>query len=496
MEVESGAGAVGAKPAGEGGTVDANGRLTGVERLKGGQLRLHEVVYQNLCNMAPGAAIGYDFYLIGAATAAGAAMGLVSVIGSVLVICAAITVAQFAKRLPSAGGFYTYISHGMGHRMGAFSGLMFFLYSLVLPAEVTVIWAGLTQDLVKKYIGWNVSWVFWEILIVTAVTTLAYFGIKRSAKVAMVTGTIEIVIFAALGVSCLLKPASPISFAPFDPGSAPKGWSGIMAFGLVYTILNFVGFEAAAPIAEETANPRRNIGRSVIFSAVLASVLYTFLSFAVVPGWGIHNWAAFTAGGPDSWTVLANKYWGIGWLFIYFAMTNSSVGCCLAVTNNASRVLYAMGRIHLLPSFLGRVHHKYKTPHLTIFFMWAFTLVAALVAGLIWGYLNGFGVLAAILTIGAMISYVLANIALPIFVWREDRAHFSWFTHILFPVIAGVVMAYVCYRTVWPIPAYPYNVPGYFAIGWLLAAVAVTFYLVRRRPEAIAKGKLLVALDE
>ncbi len=483
-------------PPGEEARSDSKGNLVGVERLKANQLRLHEVIFQNVANMAPAAAIGYDFYLIGAVTAAGAAMGLVSVIGSLLVLAAAFTVAQFAQRLPSAGGFYAYISHGLGLKTGTWSGLVFFMYSLFLPAEVTLIWAGLTQSIVKQYVHVNISWIFWEILMVSIITALAYFGIKRSVRVAMVTGSLEVVIFATLGVLCLVNPTSPVNFAPFLPTNAPAGWSGILGFGLVYTILNFVGFEAAAPIAEETQNPRRNIGRSVMIAAIFASILYTFMSFAVVPGWGIHNWAAFASGGPDSWTVLANRYVSIGWLFIYFAVTNSSLGCSLAVTNNASRVMYSMGRIAVLPKMFGRVHPKYKTPYQTIILMYVTTLVLAIGAGLIWGTLNGFGVLAAVLTIGAMIVYAMANLALPVYVWKKDRKTFSAIKHVIIPAVAAAVMFYVLYHTVWPVPAYPYNIPGYIGIGWLVASLVFLVYLLRRRPDAVAKGKLLVALEE
>ena len=172
--------------------------------------------------MAPGAAIGYDFYLIGAATAAGAAMGLVSVIGALLVLAAAYTVAQFANRLPSAGGFYAYISHGLGLKTGTWSGLVFFMYSLFLPAEVTLIWAGLTQSIVNQYLHVNISWIFWEILMVSIITALAYFGIKRSARVAMVTSSLEIAVFTVLGIACLVHPTSPVNLAVVLAEECPR----------------------------------------------------------------------------------------------------------------------------------------------------------------------------------------------------------------------------------------------------------------------------------
>ena len=128
--------------------------------------------------------------------------------------------------------------------------------------------------------------------------------------------------------------------------------------------------------------------------------------------------------------------------------------------------------------------------------MWITTLVLAIGAGLIWGTLNGFGVLAAVLTIGAMIVYAMANLALPVYIWKKDRKTFSAIKHVLIPAVAAAVMFYVLYHTVWPVPAYPYNIPGYIGIGWLVASLVFLVYLLRRKPDAVAKGKLLVALEE
>jgi amino acid transporter len=47
------------------------------------------------------------------------------------------------------------------------------------------------------------------------------------------------------------------------------GFSGVIA-GSVYTILAFIGFEAAAPLAEEAKDPRRTIGLAVIYSFLVA----------------------------------------------------------------------------------------------------------------------------------------------------------------------------------------------------------------------------------
>ena len=45
-------------------------------------------------------------------------------------------------------------------------------------------------------------------------------------------------------------------------------------FGVLYGVLIFVGFETAANLAEETAEPKRSIPRAVLLSVVVVSVFY------------------------------------------------------------------------------------------------------------------------------------------------------------------------------------------------------------------------------
>lgn len=468
--------------------------LDKVHLLKKNALNLPEVIFQNVTNMAPAAAISYDFPLQAALTAAGAALVLSNVVATVAVLLIANSIIQFAKKLPSAGGYYTYISRGLGKPAGAISGFIFFLYAMVLPAEVTVVWAGITQEVIREHLGVNISWIVWEAIMIAVITWFAYTGVQRSAKLGLVLGSIEVAIFVVLAIGLFIHPVTPVNFRHFLPSSSAAGWGGILGFGMIYGILNFVGFEAAAPLAEETKNPRKNIPRSVLFSALVLGAVYIFVAFAVVPGWGENNLEAF-ATSPSPFTDMASRLWGPAWIFIYFAMTNSSLACSLASTNSAARVLYSMGRVHFLPGVFGEVHATHKTPHRTILMQGVWTFVLALIVGLLWGTLLGFAVLAVTLTIGAMVIYALGNIALPAFYLKEHRDEFSLIKHILFPAIALVLLVYVLFKAVWPIPAYPMNVPFFAAIVWILVMTVLVIYLAKRNPGALAKSGLLVDLD-
>jgi len=465
--------------------------LEGVEKLKPNALRLRDAVFQNMTNMAPAAAMAYDFPVQAAVTAAGAAIALSNGISFIAVLLIASSIIQFARKLPSAGGYFTFVSRGLGRRPGALSGLVFFLYAAVLPAEVTLIWAGITEELLHQYLGVRISWIVWEALMVAAVTYLAFAGVRRSARIGIIAGSIEIVIFVALGISLLADPVTPPRLELFLPSSSPSGWSGILGFGLVYGILSFVGFEAAAPLGEETRQPRRNIPRSFFYSAAIMGTVYVFVSFAVVCGWGVDDLQSF-ATGQSPFTTLANRVWGPAWVLIYFAMTNSSLACALASSTASSRVMYSMGRVGLLPRFLGFVHATNRTPAYAIVTQGCVTMLLALLVGLAWGTLQGFTVLAVTLTIGAMMIYILGNIALPVFYLKEHRSEFSWLLHLLIPAAATALLLYCLYLVVWPVPVYPLNLPAYIAAGWLVFSIGLVIWLARSRPDAMAMAGLLI----
>ncbi len=65
----------------------------------------------------------------------------------------------------------------------------------------------------------------------------------------------------------LISNAGDVNLQPFNPSHATGEWSGVFK-GMVFAILAFIGFEAAAPLGEEARNPRRTVPRAVVGSAI------------------------------------------------------------------------------------------------------------------------------------------------------------------------------------------------------------------------------------
>ena len=452
-------------------------------KLRKGALGMRSVMFQNMTNMAPAAAIVYDFPT--QIAAAGAALWISNSIALFAVLLISSSIIQFSKHLPSAGGYFSYLSRSLGPSAGAFSAWIYFLYALLLPAEVTVIWSGIASTIVDTYLHVSIPWWIFEIIMLGLVGFLAFTGVQRSARVTLIAGALEIGVFIVLGVALLINPVSPINFSKIGLDSAPSGWTGILGLGLVFGILNFVGFESAAAMAEETDNPRRNVPRSVLYSVLILGVLYLFMSIATVFGYGLDNLVNFF-GDPAPFDTLANRVLGIGTLVVFFAITNSSFGCSLATINQGSRVLMSMGRNGLLPENVGSVHPNYRTPHIAATIITGIALAIALIAGAIWGTVTAFGVLAVTLTAGALMIYILGNIGLPVFYRRSHPGEFNWFFHALLPLGAIILLGYVFFRTFYPIADYPFNLPGWFALGWAILGLIVTAALRKSRPDAFA----------
>src|SRR5439155_10893616 len=129
--------------------------------------------------------------------------------------------------------------------------------------------------------------------------------------------------------------------------------SGVFAAS-VFTILAFIGFEAAAPLAEEARDPRRTIGRAVILSCLGIGVFYVITTYAATVFTGPTKMVDFQPG--IGWEGLGRAMWGSAWVFVFLAIVNSTIANANAGSNAATRTMFAMGRVRILPKMLADVH--------------------------------------------------------------------------------------------------------------------------------------------
>ena len=175
-------------------------------------------------------------------------------------------------------------------------------------------------------------------------------------------------------------------------------------------------------------------------------------------------------------------------------MFTSVFGASLACQNVATRMWYGMGRSGVLPAAFGRVHPVRKTPTLAV----TAQLVISVVLGLplvFWlGAAEIFNLtLGFVLVIAVIFIYVVANLGVVRYYWREERANFNWLLHFVFPIGTSAILIYSLYKSFSPAPARPYNWSPVIVAVWLLVGIGVLGYLrLRGSEDWLAKASAVV----
>lgn len=459
--------------------------LTRDTELRKNAIGLPGVLFQSITAMAPAAAVATS--LTPAVPTAGAALPLAILLATVACGLIASCIGQLALHIPSAGGLYTYISRSLGAKTGFLSAWIFLLAQSLLLPLISLVWGPYLEDLIKTLTGVDISWIVWVVAGNLVLLALTYYGIKLSADTSLVLGAIEIIIVLALSITMIIRAGSNNTLSTFTPALSPGGWSGLFQ-GMIFVFLAFVGFEACAPLAEETSNPKRNIPRAIIYSAIGIGLYYVLAGYAGVTGWGIAHIQDYPASAAP-WADLAGKYWGtIGPIILTFAIINSAFGNGNSGINAVSRVAYAMGRIGTLPSSFARLS-THRTPVFAILVQVAFAIVLAIGTGLLYGPANAFGLLGAILTLGLLLLYFACCVSAFAFYFRERRQDFRILQHVIVPVIPLIILCFVIFSQIYPIPAYPLNLTVPIVVVWLLTGTGYLIYLQRKKPVALERGK-------
>jgi amino acid transporter len=432
------------------------------------------------------------------ASLSGAASVLSFIIGTVICVIIAMVIGDFARELPSAGSFYTYLTRSFGAKTGFVTGVLLFgAYVLLFPFQLSF-FGYYMNGLFQSNFSTNVPWEWFAVAMILISTSLAVLGVRYSLQVGLIGLAFEVTVFTIFAILVIAKGgAHGQSIQVLNPHQAPKGFASGLLIACVYTIFAFVGFESATTLGEEARDPRRTIPRAVMLSTVLLGAFLVVVTYAEVIGFGVSKGGINNLiSDPNAFNTLAHRY---GDSFLAGAMDVAVVSSFMAlniVTVNAvTRMLYAMGRDNMLPSGLARLNRR-QAP-------WVAALSAAgvgIAASLIFGikyhpevYASWSAYFATLFFIGA---YILLCVGVIKFNHERHGASFSIARHAAVPLVGLAGIGLVLYGNVHPLPPSPLRwfIPA--TAGVIAVAVAVAYYLERIDPGRVSRaGRLLAAVD-
>src|SRR5256714_5542576 len=465
------------------------------DRLRVHSIGLPQVLFQSITHMAPGAAVAYSIYI--SVPFSRQALALSVLLALVACMCAAVAIGTLGRLERSAGGLCAYAARSLGPPAGFIVAWLFILFEPLVAPFLYLEFGWAMREVMGSEAGWHYTgqWWIWATLMTVIVFLLTYRDIRLSTTAGVILGAFEIVVFAALAIWMLLSNTGDLNLAPFNPDHALGGWSGVFR-GMVFAILAFIGFEAAAPLGEEAKNPRRTVPIAVVGSALAIGLFYVLTAYAWVFGAGFDNFVN-QATGADPWRNLGKVFWSTGWIVVFLAICNSIAANSNAAVNAATRVFYALARNRLAPPPLGRTHPRFKTPHVAIIWMSVIALVLSLALGWKWGPLVGFAFIATLAGIVVVVVYILICLGCIWHYWTQRRAAVTPLLHLVLPAAGAVLFFFpLYYEYVKFPPTYPIKYANWIAIGWVAVGVVLAVFLWLQEPERLRDMERVYVEDE
>jgi amino acid transporter len=386
------------------------------------------VGFYGLTAVSLGSIIGSG-WLLGAlkvAKTAGPA-GIISwIIGAIMLSVLALVYAELSATYPVAGGTarFAYFSHGPV--AGFLSGWSSWLQAVfIAPVEViasltylsAIKWVHDNFNMIDNNGLLNARGVIVAIIAMVLFTAVNLAGAKflSDSNTGIVIWKTIVPILAIVVVGALAFHGSNFhtgSLKGAGGGFMPFGWHGVFAALPVGVVFAMQGFEQAAQLAGEAANPKRDLSRAILTAMAIGATIYLLLEVvfigALKPASIAHGWANPLGGDASdygAWYTLALAV-GASWLGVVLIIDAviSPGGTGLVYLGTTARISYAIGEEKEMPQALATTNSK-GVPVVSI-------IVAAVVGICAFGPFKSWSELVSVVTDSTAIMYGFGPVAL------------------------------------------------------------------------------------
>jgi amino acid transporter len=403
-----------------------------------------------------GDTLGAGIYTLVGSMAAdvGGVIWLPLLVALVIALLTAGTYAELITKYPHAGGAARYIDRAL-----SIPYLSFLVGFLMMASGITTA-AALANAFAGDYLAAliDVPAAPTAVVFIILLTLINLRGVRESlganlvASVIEVSGLVIIIVLAAMFIGGGGgDPARIFEFAPEVPPVQGVFAASIIAF------FSFLGFEAAANMAEEVKNPSKAYPRALFGAIFTAAVVYLLIALGAAMILPAADLAEST--GPLLDVVAATGIAFPSWLFGLIALVAIANGALLFMVM-ASRVGYGLAESGLLPKAFSRVLPKRRTPWVSI------VVVAVVTIGLT--FLGDVSTLAETTVLLLLLVFLASNVS--VLVLKKDKVehkHFSVPRVVpVLAIIASIVLLTQQSGVVW------LGALAYIAIGSILYFIA------------------------
>ena len=364
----------------------------------------------------------------------------------------AMSYAEFATRIPTAGSAYTYAYASFGEIIAWIIGWALIMEYSFGNIYVAFSWSDYFTSFIER-IGFDIpdylttsyteakkaffagsenkelitAWKTAPIvagikfivdipaLIINAlITWLVYIGIKESRNfnnILVIMKLAVIMLIIAVGVFYI----NSDNWVPTNNEGVktfmPNGFAGVMA-AVSGVFFAYIGFDALSVLSEETKEPEKTLPKGMILSLVLSTAIYMVLTLVLT---GIVDYRKFEGIGDPLSFIFAPQNGNIPWMEFVVSVTAiiAITTVLLVFQMGQPRIWMSMSRDGLMPKKFSEVHPKYKTPSFA-------TIITGVAVGLPIFFTDKSFIL-DFTSIGTIFAFVLVNGGILLMPAREKK---------------------------------------------------------------------------
>ena len=440
----------------------------GVAKLQGKAVGLIGVLFLAVTGAAPMSAM-----LGNVPFAAGYGIGTYTpaafLLATIVLTIFSVGYAAMASRVSSVGGFYSFISQGLGREVGMSAGFTSLACYSLFEASLSGLFAFFGNKWLSDHFGINVPWLVLALTMIVLIGFLAFRDVKLSVRVlgtALVAEVVMLIIFV-LGVAFakggtsfsldslnLFKVYTPLAAQTVGTVVIPLGAAAV---GVFMAFWSWVGFEMAPNYAEESRDPKRTIPQSLLISVIGLGVFYIIVSWCAVSAFPTQADMAAKAYSDGVNFFLTSIQTFVGtWAFelMFLLILTSSFACGMAFHNTTARYIYSLGREGVLPKMVAETHDHYKSPHKASGVQSVLAAAWVILYGIGYGFDDPsgqawLGVYTLFAVLGTGLLLVLqAVVSLAIILWFRKNGGGSTFSTVIAPAVSVVVQVWLVYTLV------------------------------------------------
>jgi APA family basic amino acid/polyamine antiporter len=308
--------------------------------------------------------------------------------GGLITLSGGLTYAELGAMYPRSGGVYVYLREAFGPWLAFLYGWAALL--IFFSGGIAAVAVGFAEYVSYFAPALSSSRVLWQIatplgtwtiaasqivaaLSIAALAWINYVGVRTGNGVNVVLTIAKVAGLAALPIMALLAAHAAPAWTPIVP-AVPRP---LAAFGVAMIAVLWAndGWYCVTWIAGEMRDPQRDLPRAFLYGISLLTLVYLAVNLAYVYALPLDEMRGVTRVGERAAAALAGTG---GARFVALTVGVSTFGCNAAGILSGARLLFAMARDGVFLPPAARVHPVYRTPHVAIVALSAWSAVLAL----------------------------------------------------------------------------------------------------------------------